>query len=65
MFHEVYGEIPRGMLTAIKRHNISPSDYYMLEDEGYDPKQIMTIIKNTAYHTPGSRAFSWYRFKTD
>jgi hypothetical protein len=32
-FHECYGELPTTLLRAIKRNNVSQSDYFMLEDE--------------------------------
>jgi len=33
-FHESYGgEITRPLLTAIRKNNVSPMDYMMLEDE--------------------------------
>ena len=33
-FHESYGgELPVGLLRLIKRTNVSPADYWMLQDE--------------------------------
>lgn len=31
-FHESYGDIPRALLALVKRKNVSPADYYFMED---------------------------------
>lgn len=31
-FQEAYGELPTKTWRLIKKHNVSPSDYYMMED---------------------------------
>jgi hypothetical protein len=46
VFHEVYGYIPAKLLKAIKRNNVSPMDFHMLEEECYGDHELIrqTII---------------------
>lgn len=30
-FHESFGHMPKALLTLIKRHNVTPADYMMLQ----------------------------------
>lgn len=44
-FHETYGEIPKRLLRTIKRHNVSPADFFVLEERhGDDFKAIENDI---------------------
>lgn len=31
-FHECFGELPKSLLTLIRKHNVSPADYYFMEE---------------------------------
>ena len=43
-FHESYGEVPKSLLRTMKKHNVTPSDFYMMEDEGLTHAQMEDAI---------------------
>ena len=46
-FHESYGYMPKVMLAMVKRHNVSPADYLMLEMEfGTDWDSMRQFIRD-------------------
>lgn len=56
-FHESYGEIPTGLLTVIQRNNVSPSDVYGLEAQGFDGLEMAEFI--TQHSVGGSYRAPW------
>lgn len=50
VFHEVYGELPKGTLALIRKHNVSPSDWHEIEAwiqaTGATWKEVNDHIKN-------------------
>lgn len=52
-FHESYGELPKRVLTLIRRYNISPADYdqilnafgYVYGDSDIDWTSVVTYIE--------------------
>lgn len=62
-FHESYGDLTVSLLRAIKRYNVSPSDYQSLESqygEDYD-----TIEREIKIFSRETGSFSEYRWRQD
>lgn len=45
VYNEWYGELPSGLLTLVKRNNVSPSDYRALEGENLTWEQMADAIR--------------------
>lgn len=59
-FHESYGELTRPLLSAIRKYNVSPSDYdYLVECYGRD---YAAITREIIAHSPGGN-YSDYHFR--
>lgn len=59
-FHESYGELTRSLLSAIRKYNVSPSDYdYLVECYGRD---YATIQREIIAHSPNGN-YSDYLFR--
>ena len=45
-FQEAYGDVPKPLWTLIKRHNVTPSDYMMMQlHMGEDWDRLADFIK--------------------
>jgi hypothetical protein len=48
VFHELYGEIPYRLLSAIKRYKVTPAEFYMMEAMNLSGTDMWThIIENS------------------
>ena len=62
-FHESYGDLTVSLLRAIKRYNVSPSDYQSLESQyGQDYDRIEADIK---VFSASNGSFNEYRWRQD
>lgn len=62
MFHESYGEVTPSLMRAIKKYNVSPSDYSDLEDVyGNDLVAIEKAIKHYVFQGQFSVFEFWNR----
>lgn len=46
VFNENYGELPKSLLSLIRRHNVSPADYDILEFSGMSFSDMEAHIKS-------------------
>lgn len=46
VYNEWYGEIPVALNRAIKKYNVSPSDFQDMEHWGFSPEDMVEVIKN-------------------
>lgn len=56
VFHEVYGEVSKRTLSLIKKNNVTPAEWYMIEFEFATDKEradhIVSHSMNGVYHVP-------------
>ena len=63
IFHESYGDLTVSLLRAIKRHNVSPSDYQSLESQYGDDYDL--IEANIKTFSADNGSFSEYHWRQD
>ena len=47
-YHEFYGEIPVGLMRAIKKHNVSPADFQRMEYKEMSFSEMLDFIKDNS-----------------